>query len=146
MTSAGERKRPRSGLSGWELLVLALMVGTLAAIAAPLVLGQARLAKDDTTAADALSLDQAIRSAYNQQGSITSVTTRDGWHVIDGVQAVEASAGVEVVRFIGTSAASWCVELRHPRGEVAKAHGMRAHSGADEIETGGCAIPASAAG
>ena len=145
MTGFPERNRPRSGLTVWEILVVVLMIGTLAAIAAPLALGQARLAKDDATAADALDLDQAIRSVYDQQGSVTSVTTQDGWHLIDGAQILEASPGVEVVQFIGTSAASWCVELRHPRGEVAKAHGMRALSGVDEVEPGGCAIPASGA-
>lgn len=134
---SGQRRR-RLGVSGWELLVIALIVATLTALAVPIFMGQARGAKDDATEADALGLDSAIRTAYDQVGHVTSVTTEDGWHMINGAQVLEASPGVEVAHFVGASATSWCVELRHSRGDIAATDGVRVLAGTDEAEYGTC--------
>lgn len=131
--------RPRLGISGWELLVIVLIIGTFAAIAVPIFLGQARHAKDDAAEADALDLSVAIREAYDYNDIVSSVATQDGWHTINGAQVVEASPGVEVAHFVGASATSWCVELRHPRGDRAATDGMRVLAGANEAEYGTCA-------
>ena len=146
MAGFSGRTQTRSGLSRWEVLVIVLIIGTLTAVLVPLLLDQARVAKDDATAGDALDLSGEIRTAYKQRSSVTSVTTRDGWHMIDEMPVLEASPGVEVVQFTGSSASSWCVELRHPRGELAKTQGVRIRAALDEVEYGACAIPAADSG
>lgn len=136
------RWRPSSGLTSWEILVIILIVGTLTAVIAPILLGQARVAKDNAAEADALDLSIAIRDAYVQAGNVMSVVTHDGWHVVNGEQVLEVSPGVEVAQFTGTSATSWCLELRHARGDLAATTGVRIQAGATEVEYGPCAIPA----
>ena len=139
MTGSAGRGRRQSGLTVWEILVIVLVIGSLVAIVLPIALGQAREAKDDAAEADALDLSVAIREAYDYNDIVSSVATHDGWHTINGAQVVEASPGVEVAHFAGVSATSWCVELRHPRGELAAADGVRVLAGANEVEYGTCA-------
>ncbi len=141
MTASRTRARFGAGLTVWEILVIVLIIGTLAAIAVPIMLGQSRPAKDDVTVADALDLSVMIRAEFEIGNSVESVTTHEGWHSINGEPFLEASPGVEVVRFIGDSATSWCIELWHPHGDLAQTQGVHVTAAADEAIFGACSPP-----
>lgn len=139
VTSFTARRRTRPALSWAEVLVIVLLVGTLVATVLPLYLGHPAAAKDAATEADAADLGVTVGLAFDGGDRITSLTTDDGWYVADGEPVLEISPGVELVDFTGRSADTWCIELRHPRGDRANDPGIRFSAGDVQAQQGSCA-------
>lgn len=138
MTLRSARRRSIAGLSVAEVLVIAMAIATLAAVVLPLYLGEGRAARDVATEADAFDLETFILAAFEEGDGVSSVATDGEWYTINGEEVLERSPGVELVRFTGDSAETWCLELRHPDGDRSNEPGVSLHAGQDEVEYAPC--------
>lgn len=121
------------------MTVIVIIAGCLAAVVLPLYLGTARAEKDAAAEADAFDLGTFVDAAFADGDGVTSVAMEGDWYTIDGEAVLERSPGVEVVRFTGDSAETWCLELTHPDGDKSNDLGVSLKAGQDEVEYAPCA-------